>query len=359
MSHRVGSSSLFSSALARGPSGDGSGGEPTRADEVLGEVWSEVPLRWTRCGQDNPDGRGNGSCQRRTPPSFGAIFFPSFPSSQSKKRGRGTGVPQHLKERQKCIKGTRRAHGSRRGEGDTWFLRRKGRMHSAHGRDPPPTQPSPNHGLSQFRPCRHHFISSCCFCCCLWAQHGRPEGVGGAMHCSGLTAQAAFGTFVLLYLLSDWEHCFFFWAPFSRVLSTWHRQSRSLAGCRSRDTALTPAIHERTGRLDGIQNRSVGAQRHCCRRLFLSETNGLREGARACGHPIPSQPGPDPTWGVKGGKTERRRSQPVVLVSGKLGGATPSHPPFGSHFPATEPLHCPAHCPTASPRSTVQGPVLV
>lgn len=44
------------------------------------------------------------------------------------------------------------------------------------------------------------------------------------------------------------------------------------------------------------------------------------------------------------------------MVSGKLGGATPT---FGSHFPATEPLHCPAHCPTAFPtRAPVQGPVL-
>lgn len=40
---------------------------------------------------------------------------------------------------------------------------------------------------------------------------------------------------------------------------------------------------------------------------FLSETNGLREGARACGHPIPSQPGPDPTWGgrQRGGGARR------------------------------------------------------
>lgn len=136
------------------------------------------------------------------------------------------------------------------------------------------------------------------------------------------------------YLLSDLGALFFGPPVPEYIHGTKHRPSRSLAGCRSRDTASTPAIHERTGRLDGIQNRSGGAQRHCCR-LFLSETNGLREGARACGHPIPSQPGPDPTWGEgRGGMGGRRRS-PSSWFLESLGGP---HPHL---VPISQPLsHC-------------------
>lgn len=123
-----------------------------------------------------------------------------------------------------------------------------------------------------------------------------------------------------------------------------------VAGCRSRDTASTTAIHERTGRLDGIQNRSVGAQRHCCR-LFLSETNELREGARICGHPIPAQTDPTRTWGGKGGAT-----LPSSRFLESLGEAPTHHP---SSFPATalssSLFHC---CPLPSTNCPGPGPGL-
>lgn len=107
-------------------------------------------------------------------------------------------------------------------------------MHSAHRRDPPPTQPLPNHGLSQFRPSRHHFISTCC--CCLWAQRPWQQGLkaggeGVGLHCcSGLHRQpVSTPSVALIYLFIVGFGSTVFWAPCSRV-HTWHKaQTESLA----------------------------------------------------------------------------------------------------------------------------------
>ncbi|KAK1829241.1 hypothetical protein QBC39DRAFT_135863 [Podospora conica] len=113
------------------------------------------------------------------------------------------------------------------------------------------------------------------------------------------------------------------------------------AGCRSSDTASTTAIHERTGRVDGIQNRSVGAQRHCCRLFFLRRT-GYGTALGPVGTQYQLTPDPTRPGGAKPGTLGSGREvvvvtaqcpfhsfPPVVLVSGNLGGHT-------FDFPATD-----------------------
>jgi hypothetical protein len=101
---------------------------------------------------------------------------------------------------------------------------------------------------------------------CVQAQGGLSTA---ASLCGGVQRPWGFD----IYLLSDREALpIFFWGHFWGMFLSPVPSTESVVGCRSRDTASTTAIHERTGRLDGIQNRSVGAQRHCCRLFFLRRT---------------------------------------------------------------------------------------
>lgn len=159
------------------------------------------------------------------------------------------------------------------------------------------------------------------------------KGVGGAVHCSGLhrleTAQAALGTFVLPFFIVGFGSTVFFGPPFpeyirSRYTVVEHRVARWLQIKRH-------SIDAGDTRANWTTARDPEPQRRRSKTLlppFLSETNGLREGARAYGHPIPSQPGPDPTWGgrQRGGGGARRLGFWKAWDSG--GGHT--HP-FPSH----------------------------
>lgn len=224
MSHRVGSScpgSLFSSALARGPSGDGSGGDPARADEVLGGVWSDVPLLWTRCGQENADGQGSpvhgmeavSDAPLPLPPF--SFQLPQFPVKETW-AGNLRAAAHYMKGRPKCIKGTRRAHGSDEGGGERGEGRRLGFEEQRDACTVPIDEIHPQRNprpitacRSSGHPSRHRFISSCC----LWAQRGRPEGRG---RCGALqwTAQARDSPGSLwdicfaFFYCRIWEHCF-------------------------------------------------------------------------------------------------------------------------------------------------------
>lgn len=123
------------SPVGCGPaSGDGSGGERTRADESWGSLERcSVALDTVRTRQSGRTHPWHGSCQDSATHSILSrrLSLFSFPSSWSKKRGRGACVPQHMKEMHQRHKTGSRVGGERR---DAWLLRSE-RRRGGNGRN--------------------------------------------------------------------------------------------------------------------------------------------------------------------------------------------------------------------------------
>lgn len=138
-----------------------------------------------------------------SPPS--SFQLPQFPVKETW-AGNLRAAAHYMKGRPKCIKGTRRAHGSEEGGGERGEGRRLGFEEQRDACTVPIDEIHPQRNprpitacRSSGHPSRHHFVSSCC----LWAQRGRPEGRG---RCGALqwTAQARDSPGSL------WDICFAF-----------------------------------------------------------------------------------------------------------------------------------------------------
>lgn len=334
------------SPVGRGPtSGDGSGGERTRADEswesgamfrCFGHgadktIRTDSPMAWKLSGLSDP--------LHPLPSSLSLLLSKFLVKETGAGSLRATAHERNASKAQDWLTG-RRGEERRLAFEEREEERRKWTqcMHSAHRRDPPPTQPLPNHGLSQFRPSRHHFISTCC--CCLWAQRPWQQGLkaggeGVGLHCcSGLHRQPVSTPSVhLLIYCRIWEHCFLGpLFPSTYMAQSTDRVARSLAAdqeTQHRRRRYTSELDDWTG-----SRTAAAALKDIAAAFFFLRRTGY---GRALG-PVGTQshPSPDPTRpGGREGEGWEEEEEPVVLVSGKLGGP---HPHL---VPISQPLsHC-------------------